>query len=124
MIKKYDVCVIFDASRNVVVEARSALEAVELAEDEVEGLQRLCNHCSGNLDTGDVIGSHVWLGDEQLLDTTRAGDLEVQLSVANIRIAELKYALKVMYESFRPYADGSPENRADALKNAEKVLKL
>lgn len=89
-LREYDVCVIFDASRNVTVLARTPEEAAELAEDEVHGAQHLCCQCSGQLDTGDAIGSHVYEGDTEVLDSTAAGELRIELAAAKARIAELE----------------------------------
>lgn len=89
-LRKYEVCVIFDASRNVTVHAKNPQEAADLAEDEAHGSQHLCNQCSATLDTGDAIGAHVYEGDKEVLDSTAAGELRVELEAAKARIKELE----------------------------------
>lgn len=89
-LREYEVCVIFDVSRNVTVLATSPEQAVELAEDGAYGSQNLCNKCSDHLDTGDIAGSHVYEGGKQVLESTAAGELRLELSAAKARIAELE----------------------------------
>ena len=129
-LREYNVCVIFDASRNVTVMARTPEEAAELAEDEAHGAQHLCCQCSGALDTGDAIGSHVYEGDNEVLDSTTAGELRIELAAAKARIAELEasqaqrepldaYSLRAIFKKLNANHDEEGWNFGDLVREVE-----
>ncbi|MEG0922000.1 MAG: hypothetical protein RSD57_12415 [Comamonas sp.] len=85
----FECTVIFDASAPVSVEAGTPEEAAVEAEEKLQGAQHLCNQCSNTLDTGDVVGVHVYSkgGDHKLLDTTLSGELGRELETERMRLA-------------------------------------
>ena len=85
----YNVTVLIDASTSVSVEAESPQEAVELAEKAAseKGAGDLCHQCTDHTEAGDFIGAFVYdKDDNEVLDTTRTGELEAYIAahVANI----------------------------------------
>lgn len=87
---KYQVTVLFDASAGMTVEADTPEDAAEKAECEMDGRQSLCHQCARQLDTGDVIGTLVCLGDDIVLDTTAGADKVTEIAQLRARIAELE----------------------------------
>lgn len=67
--KTYSVTVLIDASKGRDVEADSPEEAADEALEQI-GTPALCHQCSGEIETGDPIGAHVYDGDKLVLDTT------------------------------------------------------
>lgn len=67
--KTYAVTVLIDASKSLDVEADSPDEAAFKATEQV-GIPSLCHQCSGEIETGDPTGAHVYDGDTLVLDTS------------------------------------------------------
>ncbi|OAD82850.1 hypothetical protein ATN89_17350 [Comamonas thiooxydans] len=83
---KYDVTVIYDASNSGAYKANSPQEAAELAECDQAGRQCLCHQCAHEVEMGDVIGAHVYLNDELVLDTTYNGERIKELEEEVLRL--------------------------------------
>lgn len=120
--KRYEVTLLVDASRFVEIDATSPEEAAELA-DAKYGHVNLCHQCTDEIETGDIYGAHVYLNGEQVADTTRAGELEIQLAALKEENERLKL---INTDSFVVIA--SLENNIKTLKvrlaGLEGVLRL
>lgn len=66
----YSVTLLLAADTGLDVEAGSPEEAADIAAQ--EHCASLCHHCARHLNLGDVCGEIVYLGDEEVLDTTRS----------------------------------------------------
>lgn len=96
---KYAVTVLFDASRDITVEADSPEEAEQKAYDEV-GSATLCNQCSHEVEMGDALGTHVYEDEgsgPQVLNTTyhaqRIAALEAEVARRAEELARIRQHL-------------------------------
>lgn len=108
---KYYCTVLFDASKNVEVEASTPEEAANIAEEKV-GHASLCHQCSRELDVGDPLGVHVWDGAEQRFDSTYNGATVERLTQQR---DELLKALDGMLQVYGGGVDpdGLPKHRTE-----------
>ncbi|QIQ63877.1 hypothetical protein Epa17_00151 [Pseudomonas phage Epa17] len=108
--KTYEASVLFDASLagSLSVEANSVQEAIHLLEDKVGyHSPTLCYQCAGHLDLGDMTGMVVYCEDEEVADTTYAGEV---IRTLNKKVKTLEEDLSKAYKLLSEIRPSIPQD--------------